>query len=250
MCATNRMGKIIAVASAKGGAGKSSLAVSIGAKLAEQGSKVLVMETDAGLRCLDIMLGVSEQVVYDLSDILESRCEPIKAILHCQHTENLHLIVSNAGNHTGMELLDLARLCKGLCQYYDYLIIDTPAGIAPETVRECSFADLVLMVVTPDAITARDAQFFVDRLVEGEHGEIRLLINKVTKQTLKDPLIPDFDWLIDTVGAQLIGIVPYDDELLQAVALGTKLPAKATSSQPLYNIAQRIRGAYLPLTIQ
>ena len=106
------------------------------------------------------------------------------------------------------------------------------------------------MVVTPDPIAARDARFFVDRLCRGRHGEIRLVINKATRDAVEEGLVPDFDWLIDTVGAQLIGVVPYDIELVQASALGQPLPNKAASFLPIANLAKRIQGAYLPLTVK
>ena len=73
------MGTITVVTSGKGGAGKSTVSAGLGCALADLGHKVLLLDGDAGLRSLDLMLGVSSATVYDMADVFAGRCEPVRA---------------------------------------------------------------------------------------------------------------------------------------------------------------------------
>ena len=113
------MSHIKLVTSGKGGAGKSAVSVYTGAALARHGKRVLLLEMDAGLRGLDIALGVSDRAVFDLSDVLQGRCEPVKAIVECSYLKDLHLMPAPMEHQFSPLERDLRRLCKGLSGYYD-----------------------------------------------------------------------------------------------------------------------------------
>ena len=123
------MGRVMVVTSGKGGVGKSTVAAGLGAAFARREKKVLLIDGDAGLRSLDIMLGISQDLVFDTYDVLVGNCEPIKAIYACRDVKGLYLMPAPASveNRVTPELM--TRLIKGLSGYYDYVIVDCPGGV-------------------------------------------------------------------------------------------------------------------------
>lgn len=239
--------EIIVVTSGKGGVGKSVTCAALGAQLAGRGKKVLIVEMDSGLRGLDIILNLEAQIVFDLSDILLSRCPPIKAIMHCPYQEGLDLIAAPFDHDFVPDKEDLIILCKGLAQYYDYLLIDTPAGLGQNFEVSTAVADRALLVVTPDLISARDGRKIADVLATHGVADIRLIINKVDPKFSKTASIRDLDDVIDKTGVQLIAVIPLEEKISEFTLRGEGLPASCTAYRTFRNLAARIDGEYIPL---
>lgn len=240
------MGKIFSVISGKGGAGKSTVCVGVAARLARLGKKILVIDMDIGLRSLDLMLGVEEQAVYDLSDILNGNCEPIKAIVPCDRVPGLDLIPSPvAGEHT-VDLQAFGVLCRGLAQHYDYVLLDAPAGLGPVVdacVRSCHSA---LLVVNTDAVCVRDAQAMAQFLNKRDK-DARIVLNKVYPDFIQKNRQFDFDQIIDFVGLRLLGFIPQEPLLQLSLLDFIESHQKAPASVAFSNIARRITGEQVAL---
>lgn len=239
------MPETIIITSGKGGVGKSTVCTMLGCALAAQGHRVLMLETDCGLRSLDIMNGVDQQTVYDLADILLGTCEPIKAILKSNLADGLFLIpasnkISYIPEQNGLEIL-----LSGLEEYYEYILVDTPAGLGPILDAVMSVAERALVVATPDAISARDAARAASLLRDAGLSS-RLLINQVPKKFVPTPTIPDLDAVIDLTGLQLIGVIPEDFSLRNCLFTGTPCPP-GLLPQIFDAIAWRLKGKEIPL---
>ena len=243
------MAQTILVTSGKGGVGKSTTSVLLGAALARRGNKVLLLEMDSGLRGMDIMLGVQDETVYDLSDVLTQQCEPIKAMAACPYQPGLFLLPAPYDHCFVPDQADLIRLTKGLAHHFDYLLVDTPAGLGRNFQAAAAVADRALLVVTPDPICVRDGRKVADTLDLLGVKDIRLLINKVTPQLARMKILPDLDAVIDGVGVQLIGVVPQENQVMESGAKGLPLPKSAMCRQVFANIAARVEGEYLPLAV-
>lgn len=244
------MPQVIMVTSGKGGVGKSSACVLLGAALGRLGKKVLVLELDSGLRSLDLMMGLQDQVTYDIQDVLLGRCEPIRAIFSCEYCANLFLMTATSVLDASIAQEDIVRLCRGLSGYFDFVLLDSPAGVGATfeaAARACSQA---ILVVTPDPVSVRDGAIVSDLLEELGVGRQRLIINRVRTNLEKLSLVPDLDRVIDTVGVQLLGVVPDSDLLLRAIASGKALPEKSLPGKAYQNIARRILGKYVKLAVQ
>ena len=242
--------QVLIVTSGKGGVGKSSLSAMLGLALASLGKKVLLLEMDSGLRSLDIMLGVSNRAVYDLSDILYGRCRPVQAITRTAHS-NLHLILAPLRPDMPYTAEGFAKVCRGLSTVYDYLIAETPAGFGAAFDAAARAADSALLVVTPDRICVRDARVVSDYLDEKGLTRQRLLINRVGRQSMgRLKTVPDLDFVIDQVGEPLLGVIPEDPDaagcLARGAAPGEGLPAAAACR----NVARRLGGEYVELSVQ
>lgn len=242
------MSHIKLVTSGKGGAGKSAVSVYTGAALARHGKRVLLLEMDAGLRGLDIALGVSDRAVFDLSDVLQGRCEPVKAIVECSYLKDLHLMPAPMEHQFSPLERDLRRLCRGLSGYYDYLIIDTPAGLGVGFEVSLQVADSAFVVTTPDPVSVRDAAAVAGLIFERGTLDCKLVINRIPNKP-KAMLVPDLDTVIDTVGAQLIGAVLENGEIGRAQARGLPLSVDGVPFQEFDRIAWRMEGKYLPLSL-
>lgn len=242
------MSHIKLVTSGKGGAGKSTISVYTAAALVRRGRRALLLEMDCGLRGLDIMLGVSDRTVYDMGDVLESRVEPIKAIVECSYLPGLHLMPAPVRHDFQPREEDLRRLCKGLSEYYDYLIIDTPAGLGVGFNVSMTVADSAVVVVTPDPVSVRDASFVAGLLFDHGIDDTKLVINRLP-QNPRRMLVHDLDEVIDRVGVQLIGAVFDEQDLMAASAGGRRLGPDSLAAREFWSIAARMEGCYVPLSI-
>lgn len=241
------MAEIMLVASGKGGVGKSVTCAMLGAELARRGKKVLVLEMDSGLRGMDIIFGVEDAVVFDLADILMSRCPPIKAIMKCPYQNGLELIVAPFDHNFVPNKEDLTVLCKGLSKYYDYLILDTPAGLGKNFDVALTVADKALLVVTPDLISVRDGKKISDVIIASGVHDIKLIINKVDTKAVKTKGIRDLDDVIDKTGVQLIAVVPFEEKIIEYTSKGEALPIANSAYRAYRNLAARIEGIYTEL---
>ncbi len=242
------MAKTILITSGKGGVGKSTVCTMLGAALARQGSRVLMLETDCGLRNLDLMNGLENQVVYDLGDVLLGRCEPAKAILKCPASEGLDLLPAAGSTRFQIPVGTLTHLVNGLRDFYDYILLDCPAGFDDIFEAVMAVSDMGLVVVTPNLISVKDGAKAADLLIQGGVKEGRLVINMVPNRWKPTDALPDFDAILDMVGLQLIGVVPIDNEMSENLNRG-KIDLYSEGVVVFDNIARRLKGKWIPLRI-
>lgn len=240
------MGQVAVVTSGKGGAGKSTVAAGLGCALAKQGAQVLLVDADAGLRSLDLMLGVGGSTVYDMADIFAGHCEPVRAIYPSPVCTGVSVVPAPVSLDRLCTPDDMRRLCRGFARYYDHVLIDCPAGVGRGFEVAVAGAERALVVTTPDMVCARDAQI-VAGLLDGRGMPARLVINRLRVQPILDGRMPDVDEIIDAAGLQLIGILPEDEAVAVANANGAPLPADCHAARCFDNIAARYTGHDVPL---
>ncbi|HAN43853.1 MAG TPA: septum site-determining protein MinD [Ruminococcaceae bacterium] len=242
------MAEIILVASGKGGVGKTTVCTYLGYALSKLGKRVLLLELDTGLRALDIALGIQDSIVYDIADALTGGCSIGKAIYKSGYSDSLYLLPATIRTDFSIDKSALKRIINQIRFDYDYIFIDSPAGIGAGFETGLSVADSALLVVTPDPICVRDAVNVSDKLLKsGIKGGCKLIINKVpTKRRLRP--MQDFDIIIDRVELGLIGVIANDEKIVCYQSGGLPLP-NGSSSQVFKNIARRILGEYIPLSV-
>ncbi len=240
------MSEICVVTSGKGGAGKSTVTAGLGYALSRLSGRVLLIDADAGLRSLDLMLGIGGTAMYDLSDVFAGRCEPVRAIYPSPVCPNVFVLPAPVIRETMCSPAQLRRLCRGLAGHYDRVIIDCPAGLGRGFDTAVAAADRALVVTTPDTVCARDAQI-VARLLDDRRIPSHLLINRLRPAKVMDGSMPDVDEIIDTAGIRLLGIVPEDEAVAVANANGRPLPADCHAALCFANIARRFLGESVPL---
>ncbi|MEG0804333.1 MAG: AAA family ATPase [Pygmaiobacter sp.] len=241
--------KIIMVASGKGGTGKSTLSVLLGAALAAAGRHTLLIELDSGLRSVDIIAGVCGKTVYDIEDILSGRCDPDKAVVESPIYPGLSVV---SAPYSGGEIRPeaLRVMTSKMAPVFDNILIDTAAGLGAPFLAAKSVASMALIVITPDTVTMRDGRIVADELFDGGMPEVRLIINRVAVGRGARNPIKNLDECIDNVGAQLIGVVPRSDDIIFASAEGTALPELSLAKEVMESIAARLLGQDVPLVIK
>lgn len=241
------MAEIIMLASGKGGTGKSTVSVLLGAALAARTMRVLLVELDSGLRSVDVIAGVCGKTVYDVEDVLCGRCDPEKAVVESPLYKDLYVISAPySGGHISTPAL--RAFVEKLSPAFDFILIDTAAGMgAPfEAARDvCSQAILVL---TPDPVAIRDGRIVADALYESGCPRTRLLLNRVPR-SLEGTGVADLDECIDVVGVQLLGVVPESAQIQRAAASSSRLERDCIAARVFAAVARRLCGQDTPLVI-
>lgn len=238
------------ICSGKGGTGKSTVAVLVGAELARRGKRVLLIELDSGLRSVDVIAGVYGKTVYDIEDVLCGRCEGEKAVVQSPLYPGLSVI---SAPYEGGEVRSapLARLVLAMRGYFDWILFDTAAGMGAPFTAAAQLAEHALLVLTPDPVALRDGRIVADALIAGGHAQdsVRLVVNRIARQNFgpKAPVY-DLDECIDTVGVRLIGAIPESTALQLAGAQGTAVPEGCAARTAGAAIAGRLLGERIPLT--
>lgn len=247
------MAKIIAVTSGKGGAGKSFTSVGIATALANLRKKVIILEFDVGLRCIDIMLGVEDKIVYDLGDIMNETCNISDAIVKTNINKYLDYISSPTNIDVDFNFDNALHCVRVLRRMkYDYIIIDTPAGVGLSLLSVKKLADLALIVTTADVTCVRDGAKVASLLESYNFTNYKLVVNKVQRPCFTDSQIKNLDDVIDFVGACLFGVIPYSSYFENCMYNGIPLSnhKKDKTLDVFTAISKRIEGKYTPLVIE
>ncbi len=247
------MGEVYVVTSGKGGVGKSTTTANIGTGLALLGKKVLLIDTDIGLRNLDVVLGLENRIVYDLVDVATGICEPKQAILKDKYTEGLYLMpAAQTKNKEDIKEEEMKALCRKLKKEFDYVLIDCPAGIEQGFFNAIAGADSAIIVTTPEISAVRDADRVVGLLEK--RGNIpgdrqHLVINRIRMNMVRRGNMMCAEDILSILAIPLLGIVPDDEEILIAANCGRPvvLEEKPISAKVYRNIARRLLGEDIPL---
>ncbi len=243
-------GKVITITSGKGGVGKTTATANIGAALAAQGQKVVCIDADIGLRNLDLVLGLENRIVYDLVDVVEGRCRLRQAMIRDKRLPTLYLLpAAQTRDKTAISPSDMVRVCDELRAEYDWVLIDSPAGIERGFRNALAPADEVIIVTNPEVSAVRDADRIIGLVEAEEKGPLRLIINRLNPRMVKQGDMLAADDVIELLAIELLGIVPEDDAVVVNTNRGTPvaLDDKSRAGLAFRHIAQRLLGQEVPL---
>lgn len=244
------MGKIISIASGKGGTGKSTVCVTLGMALVKRGHTVLLIDCDSGMRGLDIMMGISKSLVFDIADAVCGNCTPEQIIYPCNHIAGLSLIPAPQNAEDELSPAILKQFTDNIRDNYDYIIIDSPAGVGKGFDTAVLPADLCLVIANTEPTSLRGCVNVRKKLTEYGKDNIRLIINRFSRSLFKElNFYPDLDAVIDESGIQLIGIIAENRQVVASVQKGLAYKKKCTALETIDRIAARIDGENIPLLI-
>lgn len=244
------MGEVIVVTSGKGGVGKTTTVANIGTGLALMGNKVVLVDTDIGLRNLDVVMGLENRIVYDIVDVVTGNCRLKQALIKDKRFEDLFLLpAAQTKDKTAVSEDQMRELSKSLKEEFDYVVIDCPAGIEQGFKNAIAGAERAVVVTTPEVAAVRDADRIVGLLEAHGLTEPKLIINRLRPLMVKKGDMMDIEDMIDILAIDLLGVVPEDEMIVVSTNKGEPvvLEKQTRAGEAYRNIAKRITGEAVPL---
>lgn len=243
------MSEVIVITSGKGGVGKTTSTANIGTGLAKLGKSVVMIDTDIGLRNLDVVMGLENRIVYNLVDVVEGNCRMKQALIKDKRYSNLCLLPSaQTRDKTAVNPEQMKKLIEELKPEFDYILLDCPAGIEQGFKNAIAAADRALIVTTPEVSAIRDADRIIGLLEANEIHRINLIVNRLRMDMVKRGDMMSIEDVIDILAIDLIGAVPDDEHIVIATNQGEPLAGDSSLAGTAYmNICKRILGEDVPL---
>jgi septum site-determining protein MinD len=245
-------GRVIVITSGKGGVGKTTATANIGVALASTGASVVLVDMDIGLRNLDILMGLENRVVYNLVDVVEEKCKIRQALVKDKKLPNLCLLpAAQTRDKTAVNAEQMKALCTELKSMFDFVIVDSPAGIESGFQNAVAGAEEAVIIVTPEMSAVRDADRVIG-LLEAKKDEItnyRLVVNRLRPSMVKTNDMMSVEDVLEILSVKLLGVVPEDQEIIVATNKGEPVSGtdNSRSGQAYRNIARRLRGEEVPI---
>lgn len=240
---------VATVTSGKGGVGKTTTTANLAVALAMYGKKVVCIDGDIGLRNLDVVLGLENRIVYDLVDVVEGRCRLRQAMIRDKRLPELYLIpAAQTRDKSAISPSDMVRLCDDLRPDFDWVLIDSPAGIERGFRNAVAPADIVIVVTNPEVSAVRDADRIIGLIEAEEKGPARLIINRINPGLIKRGDMLTADDVLELLAIELIGIVPEDESVVIGSNRGqpVAMDGKSRAGEAFHNISRRLNGETVP----
>lgn len=247
------MSEIIVVTSGKGGVGKTTVTANLGLGLAKLNKKVVVVDTDIGLRNLDVVLGLENRIVYNLIDVIEGSCRMKQALIRDKQCDNLCLLPSaQTRDKTAITPEQMIKLTDDLKEEFDYILLDCPAGIEQGFKNAIAGANRAIVVTTPEVSAIRDADRIIGLLQANEMPRVQLVINRLRMDMIRRGEMMSVEDVTEILAVELLGAIPDDEAVVIATNQGEPLCGQdSMSGQAFLNICRRIAGEDVPfLTFQ
>jgi septum site-determining protein MinD len=246
------MSRIIVVTSGKGGVGKTTCTANLGMALAKRGRKVVVIDADFGLRNLDLLLGLENRIVYTAVEVLAGECRLDQALVKDKRQPNLALLPA-AQNRTKDAVTpdQMKKLVAALAQSYDYVLIDSPAGIEMGFQNAIAPAKESIIVTTPEISAVRDADRVVGLLEANDVRRMHLIVNRLRPAMVEQDMMMSVKDVQEILSVPLLGVVPDDEKVIVSTNRGEPLVLNQDGSSlagiALNNIVRRLEGERVPL---
>ena len=242
------MGEVIVITSGKGGVGKTTTTANVGTGLAKLDKKVVLIDTDIGLRNLDVVMGLENRIVYNLVDVIEGNCRIKQALIKDKRYPNLYLLPSaQTRDKTSVSPEQMGKLSDELKKEFDYILMDCPAGIEQGFKNAIAGADRALVITTPEVSAVRDADRIIGLLEANEIKNTHLVVNRLRNDMVKRGDMMSSDDVVEILAIDLIGVVPDDESIVVSTNQGEPLAGNdSLAGQAYMNVCRRILGEEVP----
>ncbi|MEI7475638.1 MAG: septum site-determining protein MinD [bacterium] len=244
-------GRVIVITSGKGGVGKTTSTANIGSALAKNGAKVAMIDTDLGLRNLDLLMGLENRIVYTLVDVVEERCKLNQALVKDKKNPNLVLLAAaQTRDKSAVTGEQMKEICDKLKEEYDFVLVDSPAGIEQGFQNAIAGATEAIIVATPEMSAVRDADRIIGLLeAKEEITSYRLVLNRVRPTLIKANDMMSVDDVVEILSVKLLGIIPEDENIIVSTNKGEPIVYNEENEKAAVaynNVAKRVMGEDVP----
>lgn len=244
------MGKVIVITSGKGGVGKTTSTANLGTALAMIGKTVVIVDADVGLRNLDVVMGLESRVVFTSMDVIEKRCELSKALVKDRRVDDLMLLAASQRNRKDdIKPEQMQDVCEKLKEEYDFVLVDSPAGIEQGFHNAAAGADEAVIITTPDVSAIRDADRIIGLLQNQGIDSINLVLNRLSPSLVKKKNMISQTDVLDVLNIDLLGVVPEDSGVIASTNRGVPLVHndRSPGAEAYMRIARRMTGERVPI---
>ncbi|MET0429590.1 MAG: septum site-determining protein MinD [Microvirga sp.] len=254
------MAKVLVVTSGKGGVGKTTTTAALGAALAHNGEKVVVIDFDVGLRNLDLVMGAERRVVFDLINVVQGDAKLNQALIRDKRLENLSLLpASQTRDKDALTEEGVAKVLNELREKFDWIICDSPAGIERGATLAMRHADVAVVVTNPEVSSVRDSDRIIglldsktEKAEKGERLEKHLLLTRYDAGRAERGEMLKVSDVLEILSIPLLGIIPESEEVLRASNVGTPVTLSNPNSMPArayFDAARRLRGESIEIAV-
>lgn len=244
------MSRIIVITSGKGGVGKTTVTSNLGMAIARLGRRIALVDADFGLRNLDLLLGLENRVVYTAVDVLAGQCRLEQALVKDKRQEGVVLLPAAQSRTKEVVNPDqMKKLLGALAKAYEYILVDSPAGIEMGFQNAIAAADESLIVTTPEIAAVRDADRVVGLLEAQGIKRIHLIVNRLKPAMVQAEQMMSVQDVQEILAIPLIGVIPDDERVIVSSNRGEPLVLSENVSLPaiaINNIARRLEGEKVP----
>ena len=221
------MSEVIVITSGKGGVGKTTTSANVGTGLAVLGKRVVLIDTDIGLRNLDVVMGLENRIVYNLVDVAEGNCRMKQSAVTPEQ---------------------MIKLTDDLKDDFDYILLDCPAGIEQGFYNAIAGADRALVVTTPEVSAIRDADRIIGLLEHAQIGAIDLIVNRIRADMVRRGDMMSLTDVQDILAVNMIGAIPDDENIVVSTNQGEPLVGMGSAAGQAYlNVCRRLLGQNVPM---
>ena len=246
------MGEVIVITSGKGGVGKTTTTANLGAALALKEKRVVLVDTDIGLRNLDVVMGLENRIVYDIVDVVEEKCKLRQALIKDKRFDSLYLLpAAQTRDKSAINEEQMKKLTNELREEFDFILIDCPAGIEQGFKNAIAGADRAIVVTNAEISSIRDADRIIGLLEASEIKNPELIVNRLRPSMVKRGEMMDVDDIVDLLSIDLIGVVPDDEYIITQTNKGEPVISnkRAPSGKAYLEISRRILGENIEVTV-
>jgi septum site-determining protein MinD len=254
------MAQVLVVTSGKGGVGKTTSTAALGAALAHDGAKVVVIDFDVGLRNLDLVLGAERRVVFDLINVINGVAKLPQALIRDKRLETLHLLpASQTRDKDALTEDGVAKIIDELREKFDWIICDSPAGIERGATLAMRYADAAIIVTNPEVSSVRDSDRIIGLLdsktakaERGERVDKHILITRYHSSRAARGEMLSINDVLEILSTPLLGIIPESQEVLRASNVGSPVTLNNPLSAPArayFDAARRLKGEHVAMVV-
>ncbi len=242
-------GKAIVITSGKGGVGKTTATANIGSVLASEGQRTALIDVDIGLRNLDVLLGLENRIVYDLVNVVEGECRLEQALIKDKRNSNLFLMpAAQTRDKDAVSPEEVQELVEKLKEEFDFVLIDSPAGIEQGFRNAVAGADEAVIITTPEVSALRDADRIIGMLQAAGLDDPRVVINRINREMVKKGDMLDVADMLEVLAISLLGVIPDDERIVVSTNRGEPVVFDSSSQagEAFRNVGLRLLGQEVP----
>ncbi|QGU00044.1 Septum site-determining protein MinD [Candidatus Syntrophocurvum alkaliphilum] len=242
--------KVLVITSGKGGVGKTTTTANLGTALAMMDKKVVLVDTDIGLRNLDVVMGLENRIVFDIVDVVNGNCKLKQALIKDKRFDGLYLLpAAQTKDKNSVTPHQMKNLTNELRKDFDFILVDCPAGIEQGFKNAIAGADHAIIVATPEVSAVRDADRIIGLIEAAGLKSSNLIINRLRSKMVKQGDMMDIDDIIDILSIDLVGVVPEDETIVISTNRGEPavLENSSRAGGAYKRIARRVTGEEVPI---